>query len=46
MRDTFTQPEEIARVFAFLASSDANCINGTTVNGDDGFVNFKYPLLD
>jgi len=45
MRDTFTQPEEIARVFAFLASAEANCINGTTVNAEDGFVNFKYPLL-
>ena len=45
MRETFTQPEEIASVVAFLASSDANCINGTTVYADDGFANFKYPLL-
>jgi NAD(P)-dependent dehydrogenase (short-subunit alcohol dehydrogenase family) len=44
MRNEFTQPVEIARVFAFLASDDANCINGTTVNAEDGFVNFKYPL--
>ena len=44
MRDEFTQPVEIARVFAFLASEEANCINGSTVNADDGFVNFKYPL--
>lgn len=44
MRAEFTQPVEIARVFAFLASEDANCINGTTVNADDGFVKFKYPL--
>lgn len=45
MRSTFTQPAEIAAVFAFLASDDANCINGTTVCAEDGFVNFKYPLL-
>ena len=45
MRGTFTQPAEIAAVFAFLASDDANCINGTTVCAEDGFVNFKYPLL-
>ena len=45
MRDEFTQPEEIARVYAFLASDEANCINGTTVAAEDGFLNFKYPLL-
>jgi NAD(P)-dependent dehydrogenase (short-subunit alcohol dehydrogenase family) len=45
MRNTFTQPEEIASVVAFLASDEANCINGCTVNADDGFSNFKYPLL-
>lgn len=45
MRDTFTQPEEIANVVAFLASDEANCINGCTVYADDGFSNFKYPLL-
>jgi NAD(P)-dependent dehydrogenase (short-subunit alcohol dehydrogenase family) len=45
MRDTFTQPEEIANVVAFLASEEANCINGCTVNADDGFSNFKYPLM-
>lgn len=44
MRAEFTQPAEIARVFAFLASEEANCINGSTVNAEDGFVNFKYPL--
>lgn len=44
MRDTFTQSVEIANVFAFLASNEANCINGTTVAADDGFLNFKYPL--
>ena len=45
MRNEFTQPAEIADVFAFLASAESNCINGTTVNADDGFLNFKYPLL-
>lgn len=45
MRQTFTQPEEIASVVAFLVSDEANCINGTTVSAADGFENFKYPLL-
>ncbi len=45
MRDEFTQPKEIANVYAFLASDEANCINGTTVAAEDGFLNFKYPLL-
>jgi NAD(P)-dependent dehydrogenase (short-subunit alcohol dehydrogenase family) len=45
MRNEFTQPAEIADVFAFLASSEANCINGFTVCADDGFLQFKYPLL-
>ncbi|MDX1818588.1 MAG: SDR family oxidoreductase [Marinobacter sp.] len=45
MRQTFTQPEEIANVVAFLASEDASCINGCTVHASDGFENFKYPLL-
>lgn len=45
MRSEFTQPAEIADVFAFLASDEANCINGSTVCADDGFLNFKYPLL-
>lgn len=45
MRGTLTQPHEIADVFAFLASDEANCINGSTINAEDGFVNFKYPLL-
>lgn len=44
MRNEFTQPSEIADVFAFLASDEANCINGSTVNAEDGFLNFKYPL--
>ena len=45
MRRTLTQPEEIASVAAFLASDEANCINGSTVNADDGFAGFKFPLL-
>ncbi len=45
MRGEFTQPREIADLFAFLASDEANCINGTTVNAEDGFLSFKYPLL-
>ena len=40
----FTQPSEIADVFAFLASQESNCINGCTVLADDGFLQFKYPL--
>ncbi len=44
MRNEFTQPAEIADIFAFLASGEANCINGSTVSADDGFLNFKYPL--
>jgi meso-butanediol dehydrogenase/(S,S)-butanediol dehydrogenase/diacetyl reductase len=46
MRGEFTQPVEIANLFAFLASEQANCINGSTVAADDGFLNFKYPLLE
>jgi meso-butanediol dehydrogenase / (S,S)-butanediol dehydrogenase / diacetyl reductase len=45
MRGEFTQPVEIANLYAFLASDDANCINGTTVAAEDGYLNFKYPLL-
>lgn len=45
MRNTMTQPEEIADVVAFLASDEANCINGCTVSASDGFENFKYPLM-
>ena len=45
MRSEFTHPSEIADVFAFLASDEANCINGSTVCAEDGFLNFKSPLL-
>lgn len=44
MRERLIEPEEIARVVAFLASEDASCINGTTVEAADGFSGFKYPL--
>jgi len=44
MRNEFTRPAEIADVFAFLASDEASCINGSTVNAEDGFLHFKYPL--
>lgn len=35
----------VADVFTFLAADEANCINGSTLCAEDGFVNFKYPLL-
>ena len=44
MRKEFTRPHEIADVFSFLASAEANCINGSTVYAADGFVHFKYPI--
>jgi len=44
MRQTFTQPKEIANVVSFLVSDKANCINGCTISASDGFENFKYPL--
>ncbi|WP_281486800.1 SDR family NAD(P)-dependent oxidoreductase [Lysinibacillus sphaericus] len=45
MRREFTEPEEIANAVAFLASEEANCINGTCVKLDDGYSEFKMPLL-
>ena len=45
MRERVLEPEEIADVVAFLASDNANCINGTTVEAGDGFCGFKYPML-
>jgi NAD(P)-dependent dehydrogenase (short-subunit alcohol dehydrogenase family) len=45
MRNEFTQPGEIADIFAFLASDEANCVNGSTLLAEDGFLHFKYPLL-
>ena len=44
MRGEFTEPEEIANVFAYLASDEANCINGSTVAAEDGYLSFKFPL--
>ncbi len=41
MRGKLVQPEQVARVVAFLASDEAACINGTTVYADDGFSAFK-----
>ncbi|MGO3153340.1 MAG: SDR family NAD(P)-dependent oxidoreductase [Galactobacter sp.] len=44
MRNELTLPEEIAEVVAFLASDAANCINGTVVHVDDGYLAFKQRL--
>jgi len=41
MRGALVQPQDVARVVAFLASDEAACINGTTVYADDGFSAFK-----
>lgn len=41
LRNTMTQPEEIADVVAFLASDESNAINGTVVHVDDGYSVFK-----
>ncbi|MEZ5573964.1 MAG: SDR family oxidoreductase [Halioglobus sp.] len=45
LRNEFTQPREIADIFAFLASDEANCINGSTVAAEDGYLSFKFPLM-
>jgi len=44
LRDKMTEPEEIANVVAFLASDEANVINGTVVHVDDGYSVFKQRL--
>lgn len=44
MRNALTQPEEIANVVAFLASDEANAINGTVVQVEDGYSTFKQRL--
>ncbi|WDG18393.1 SDR family NAD(P)-dependent oxidoreductase [Microbacterium sp. Clip185] len=44
LRNTLTAPEEIADVVAFLASDEANAINGTVVSVDDGYSVFKQRL--
>jgi hypothetical protein len=43
-RDEFTRPPEIAEIFAFLASHEANCINGSNGYAEDDSLNFKYDL--
>lgn len=40
-RGRLTEPEEIADVVCFLASSESNAINGTVVNVEDGYSAFK-----
>lgn len=44
LRGVMTQPHEIADVVAFLASDEANAINGTVVHVDDGYSTFKQRL--
>lgn len=44
LRNTMTAPSEIADVVAFLASDEANAINGTVVHVDDGYSVFKQRL--
>jgi NAD(P)-dependent dehydrogenase (short-subunit alcohol dehydrogenase family) len=44
LRGTMTEPSEIADVVAFLASDEANVINGTVVHVDDGYSDFKKRL--
>ncbi|WP_175988996.1 SDR family NAD(P)-dependent oxidoreductase [Microbacterium tenebrionis] len=44
VRNKLTRPEEIADVVAFLASDEANAINGTVVSVDDGYSVFKQRL--
>lgn len=41
MRGQLMNAEQIANVMAFLATSDADGINGSTVMVDDGFASFK-----
>ena len=44
LRNAMTAPEEIADVVAFLASDEANSINGTVVHVDDGYSVYKQRL--
>ncbi|WP_139492729.1 SDR family NAD(P)-dependent oxidoreductase [Brevibacillus dissolubilis] len=41
MRNKLMQPEQIANVVAFLASGEADGINGSVVMVDDGYAEFK-----
>jgi glucose 1-dehydrogenase len=41
MRGRLQKPEEIANVVAFLATEEANAINGSIVMVDDGYAEFK-----
>lgn len=41
MRRRLLQPEQIARVIVFLASDEADAVNGSTVLVDDGYAAFK-----
>jgi NAD(P)-dependent dehydrogenase (short-subunit alcohol dehydrogenase family) len=42
LRDTMTEPEEIANVVSFLFSEESNAMNGTVVHVDDGYSVFKH----
>ncbi|UOR01843.1 SDR family oxidoreductase [Leucobacter allii] len=44
LRDRLTEPSEIADAVAYLASDEANAINGTVVHVDDGYSAFKQRL--
>jgi NAD(P)-dependent dehydrogenase (short-subunit alcohol dehydrogenase family) len=44
LRNKLTTPEEIADVVAYLASDEANAINGTVIHVDDGYSVFKQRL--
>lgn len=44
LRGKLTEPDEIADVVAFLASEQANAVNGTVVNIEDGYSIFKNRL--
>lgn len=44
MRGKMQQPEDIANIVAFLASDEAEAINGSIVMADDGFAAFKNAL--
>lgn len=42
LRNTMTEPEEIANVVSFLFSEESNAMNGTVVHVDDGYSVFKH----